>query len=85
MISSPSDYPRAYICDECIAVCASIMDPPHGMPVIRHHPLTGQFSALLEDWIGREDRGEDVSEVLDQMLSLARQIVGPTCNNEPNP
>jgi ATP-dependent Clp protease ATP-binding subunit ClpX len=26
LISSPSDYPRAYICDECIAVCNSILE-----------------------------------------------------------
>ncbi len=26
LISSPSEYPRAYICDECIAVCNSILD-----------------------------------------------------------
>jgi len=25
LISSPSDYPRAYICDECIRVCSSIL------------------------------------------------------------
>src|ERR1700730_15858967 len=25
-MSSPSDYPRAYICDECIAVCNSILE-----------------------------------------------------------
>src|ERR1700690_978900 len=25
LISSPSDYPRAYICDECVAVCNSIL------------------------------------------------------------
>ena len=35
LISSPSDYPRAYICDECIAVCNSILEddkvePPSG-------------------------------------------------------
>ncbi|MCS6952979.1 MAG: ATP-dependent Clp protease ATP-binding subunit ClpX [Bryobacterales bacterium] len=34
LISSPSEYPRAYICDECIAVCNSILeddrnDQPH--------------------------------------------------------
>jgi ATP-dependent Clp protease ATP-binding subunit ClpX len=33
LISSPSDYPRAYICDECVRVCYSILeddqpDPP---------------------------------------------------------
>src|SRR5450631_1598699 len=40
LISSPSDYPRAYICDECIAVCNSILDDdkvdqpsvPHKIP-----------------------------------------------------
>ena len=26
LISSPSDYPRAYICDECINVCNSILE-----------------------------------------------------------
>lgn len=26
LISSPSEYPRAYICDECIAVCNSILE-----------------------------------------------------------
>jgi ATP-dependent Clp protease ATP-binding subunit ClpX len=30
LISSPSDYPRAYICDECIAVCNSILDDERG-------------------------------------------------------
>jgi ATP-dependent Clp protease ATP-binding subunit ClpX len=26
LISSPGDYPRVYICDECIAVCNSILE-----------------------------------------------------------
>src|SRR5260370_11508195 len=26
LISSPNDYPRAYICDECVAVCVSILE-----------------------------------------------------------
>jgi len=30
LISSPSDYPRAYICDECIAVCNSILEDDRG-------------------------------------------------------
>ena len=30
LISSPSDYPRAYICDECVAVCNSILEEDHG-------------------------------------------------------
>jgi len=41
LISSPNDYPRAYICDECIAVCNSILEDdrhdqtcgaPHKLP-----------------------------------------------------
>jgi hypothetical protein len=26
VISAPSDYSRAYICDECVAVCVEVMD-----------------------------------------------------------
>ena len=26
LISSPSDYPRAYICDECVRVCQQILE-----------------------------------------------------------
>ena len=34
LISSPGEYPRAYICDECIAVCNSILedDRPERVP-----------------------------------------------------
>jgi hypothetical protein len=38
LFSSPSDYPRAYICDECIAVCYAILaeDTPEDTP--EHSP-----------------------------------------------
>ena len=36
LISSPSDYPRAYICDECVAVCNSILEDDRGDA----HPAT---------------------------------------------
>src|SRR5712675_933451 len=32
LISSPSDYPRAYICDECVTVCNSILEEDHTQP-----------------------------------------------------
>jgi hypothetical protein len=32
LISSPSDYPMAYICDECIVVCASILEDDRERP-----------------------------------------------------
>lgn len=56
LISSPSDYPRAYICPECIAVCNSILeddkpehapappDPASNIPLIR-----AQLRLLLDD------------------------------------
>lgn len=34
LISSPSDYPRAYICDECIAVCNSILEDDKPIPAL---------------------------------------------------
>ena len=37
LISSPSDYPRAYICDECVAVCNSILEDDRGDATSRHH------------------------------------------------
>jgi ATP-dependent Clp protease ATP-binding subunit ClpX len=58
LISSPSDYPRAYICNECIAVCNSIMDddkpepapgpaPPN--PTSDNFVLRRDLSLLLDD------------------------------------
>ncbi len=32
LISSPSEYPRAYICDECISVCNSILEDDRADP-----------------------------------------------------
>jgi ATP-dependent Clp protease ATP-binding subunit ClpX len=40
LISSPSDYPRAYICDECVAVCNSILEEDRSQsPVVSPSPL----------------------------------------------
>ncbi len=30
LIANPGDYERAYICDECVAVCHFILDDDHG-------------------------------------------------------
>jgi hypothetical protein len=38
LISSPSDYPRAYICDECVGVCNSILEDDRG----EAHPTTSR-------------------------------------------
>jgi ATP-dependent Clp protease ATP-binding subunit ClpX len=58
LISSPSDYPRAYICDECIAVCNSILeddrhDQPYGAPQKLPKPL--ELKEYLDQYvIGQE-------------------------------
>ncbi|MFB3828990.1 MAG: ATP-dependent Clp protease ATP-binding subunit ClpX [Bryobacteraceae bacterium] len=58
LISSPSDYPRAYICDECIAVCNSILeddklDQPSGSPHRIPKPL--EVKEFLDQYvIGQE-------------------------------
>jgi ATP-dependent Clp protease ATP-binding subunit ClpX len=59
LISSPSDYPRAYICDECVAVCNSILDddksdvPAAGAPP--QLPKPAEVKAFLDEFvIGQE-------------------------------
>jgi ATP-dependent Clp protease ATP-binding subunit ClpX len=59
LISSPSDYPRAYICDECVAVCNSILEDdrsetPQGTPPA-HLPKPQEVKAFLDEYvIGQE-------------------------------
>ena len=59
LISSPSDYPRAYICDECVAVCNSILEDdrsetaPGAAPA--HLPKPLEVKAFLDEYvIGQE-------------------------------
>jgi len=59
LISSPSDYPRAYICDECVAVCNSILEDdktevrPTTAPA--HLPKPSEVKAFLDEYvIGQE-------------------------------
>jgi ATP-dependent Clp protease ATP-binding subunit ClpX len=59
LISSPSDYPRAYICDECVAVCNSILEddraatPPAATP--NQLPKPHEVKAFLDEYvIGQE-------------------------------
>jgi ATP-dependent Clp protease ATP-binding subunit ClpX len=59
LISSPSDYPRAYICDECVAVCNSILEddrtatPPTQSP--NQLPKPQEVKTFLDEYvIGQE-------------------------------
>jgi len=58
LISSPSDYPRAYICDECIAVCNSILEddkvePQAGAPNRIPKPL--EVKEFLDQYVIGQD------------------------------
>jgi len=58
LISSPSDYPRAYICDECIAVCNSILEddktePAGGLPSKLPKPF--ELKEYLDQYVIGQD------------------------------
>ena len=60
LISSPSDYPRAYICDECVAVCNSILEddssetPQGAAPA--HLPKPLEVKAFLDEYVIGQDQ-----------------------------
>ncbi len=60
LISSPSDYPRAYICDECVAVCNSILEDdrtrstPGAAPA--HLPKPQEVRAFLDEYVIGQDQ-----------------------------
>jgi len=60
LISSPSDYPRAYICDECVAVCNSILedDRSEAAPTTTagHLPKPAEVKTFLDDYVIGQDQ-----------------------------
>jgi ATP-dependent Clp protease ATP-binding subunit ClpX len=60
LISSPSDYPRAYICDECVAVCNSILEDdkgdsqPGAAPA--HLPKPAEVKSFLDEYVIGQDQ-----------------------------
>src|SRR5438067_7555920 len=59
LISSPSDYPRAYICDECVAVGNSILEDDrtetHTAAAPNHLPKPQEVKTFLDEYvIGQE-------------------------------
>lgn len=60
LISSPSDYPRAYICDECVAVCNSILEDDraeaHPVAAPNHLPKPHEVKAFLDEYVIGQER-----------------------------
>ena len=67
LISSPSDYPRAYICDECIAVCNSILEDDRAeQPYGAQHKLPKPLE--LKEYLDQYVIGQDATK---KKLSVA--------------
>jgi ATP-dependent Clp protease ATP-binding subunit ClpX len=60
LISSPSDYPRAYICDECVAVCNSILEDDRSETQTaaspNHLPKPQEVKAFLDEYVIGQER-----------------------------
>src|SRR5436853_1249272 len=60
LISSPSDYPRAYICDECVAVCNSILEDDrtetHSAAAPNHLPKPAEVKQFLDEYVIGQER-----------------------------
>ncbi len=60
LISSPSDYPRAYICDECVAVCNSILEDDRGeaqtAATPNHLPKPQEVKTFLDEYVIGQER-----------------------------
>ena len=60
LISSPSDYPRAYICDECVAVCNSILEddrtatPSAAVP--NQLPKPQEVKSFLDEYVSGQEQ-----------------------------
>ena len=86
LISSPSDYPRAYICDECVHVCNSILEdagvvapqPPQDRPshCLMCHPMAHMLLLKVEQWVLMESRNRNAEPFLAEMRDMARAMMG---------
>jgi ATP-dependent protease Clp ATPase subunit len=90
LISSPSSHPRVYICDECVAVCAAIIEDDRqeveaGTPAesetphpLLSHRLVSELMACVVQWIRQESLGVDASDELGRLRSVAARMVSDT-------
>lgn len=86
LITSPSDYPRAYICDECITVCNSILEddglavPPPILDRPSHclmcHPMAPSLLLTVERWARAEPGAHAAEVLLAEVRHMARAMMG---------
>ncbi len=89
LFSSPSDYQRTYICDECVYVCMAVLEEERGLSEARTevvtageemhplltHPLASSLFTVIERWIRCESLGGDAARDLAEVRRIAAQIV----------
>jgi ATP-dependent Clp protease ATP-binding subunit ClpX len=59
LISSPSDYPRAYICNECVSVCQTILEDEkreQATAPARRLPRPPEIKQFLDGYVIGQDR-----------------------------
>jgi hypothetical protein len=86
LISSPSDYPRAYICDGCVQEYTSeeqqyLPSGPAALPnrpshCLMCHPDAPQLLAAIERWaLAERERGDSDAE-LAEVRRMVRVMLG---------
>ncbi|HET9401359.1 MAG TPA: ClpX C4-type zinc finger protein, partial [Candidatus Acidoferrales bacterium] len=59
LISSPSDYPRAFICNDCVRVCQQILDEEkreQANPPNRRLPRPPEIKSFLDNYVIGQDK-----------------------------
>jgi len=59
LISSPSEYPRSYICNECVGVCQQILEDEkreQATPANRRLPRPPEIKAFLDGYVIGQDK-----------------------------
>ena len=61
LISSPGDHPRAYICDECVAICNTILeeDQAERVPTVEAKlPRPAEVKRFLDEYVIGQDKAK---------------------------
>jgi ATP-dependent Clp protease ATP-binding subunit ClpX len=59
LISSPSEYPRSYICNECVSVCQQILEDEkreQAAPANRRLPRPPEIKSFLDSYVIGQDK-----------------------------
>jgi ATP-dependent Clp protease ATP-binding subunit ClpX len=81
LISSPSDYPRAYICSECVEVCVEILKDERGVleappeTPTDNDPVMAELLPAVEQWIVQESLGLPAHEELASLRETANRLL----------